>query len=156
MISRTTDANYLDLCQYIQREVEKLGIVLQIDLMPTASLRQAKSSGKLELFRASWIADYPDAENYLGLYYSKNFSPNGPNYTHYKNATYDRWFEKSYAIKDPTQREAIYQKMDSLMTQDFPVIPLYYDKAVRFVQKNVRGLSMNPINILHLKTVRKE
>ena len=151
-----TDANYLDLCQYIQREVEKLGIVLQIDLMPTASLRQAKSSGKLELFRASWIADYPDAENYLGLYYSKNFSPNGPNYTHYKNATYDRWFESSYAMKDFTQREAIYQKMDSLMTLDFPVIPLYYDKAVRFVQKNVSGLPMNPINILHLKTVRKE
>ena len=33
--------------------------------MPTATLRQAKSSGKLEAFRASWIADYPDAENYL-------------------------------------------------------------------------------------------
>ena len=150
-----TDANYLDLCQYIQREVEKIGIKIQIDLMPTASLRQAKSSGKLDLFRASWIADYPDAENYLGLFYSKNFSPQGPNYTHYQNPLFDQWFEKSYLLKDINEREKWYRKMDSLMLTDYPVIPLYYDKAIRFVQKNVSGLTMNPINILSLKTVKK-
>ena len=151
-----TDANYLDLCQYIQREVEKIGIKIQIDLMPTASLRQAKSSGKLDLFRASWIADYPDAENYLGLFYSKNFSPQGPNYTHYQNPLFDQWFEKSYQLKDINEREKWYRKMDSLMLTDYPVIPLYYDKAIRFVQKNVSGLTMNPINILSLKTVKKK
>ena len=151
-----TDANYLDLCQYIQREVEKIGIRMQIDLMPTASLRQAKSSGKLELFRASWIADYPDAENYLGLFYSPNFSPQGPNYTHYQNPLFDQWFKKAYTLKSTMEREALYAKMDSLILSDYPIIPLYYDKAIRFVQKDIRGLSMNPINILNLKTVSKQ
>ena len=151
-----TDANYLDICQYIQREVEKIGIQMQIDLMPTASLRQAKSSGKLELFRASWIADYPDAENYLGLYYSKNFSPGGPNYTHYSNSQFDQWFEEAYRIKDNLQRAQRYQQMDSLMLAQHPVIPIYYDQAIRFVQKNIKGLPMNPINILELKRVKKE
>ena len=129
---------------------------MQIDLMPTASLRQAKSSGKLELFRASWIADYPDAENYLGLYYSKNFSPVGPNYTHYSNSQFDQWFEEAYRIKDNAQRAKRYQQMDSLMLAHYPVIPIYYDQAIRFVQKNVKGLPMNPINILELKRVKKE
>lgn len=124
--------------------------------MPTASLRQAKTSGKLELFRASWIADYPDAENYLGLFYSKNFSPNGPNYTHYSNAQYDQWFEESYLIKNPKKRAKHYRQMNRLMLSEYPVIPLYYDQAIRFAQKNVKGLSMNPINILQLKTVKKE
>lgn len=151
-----TDANYLDICQYIQREVEKIGIQMQIDLMPTASLRQAKSSGKLELFRASWIADYPDAENYLGLYYSKNFSPGGPNYTHYSNSQFDQWFEEAYRIKDNLQRAQRYQQMDSLVLAQHPVIPIYYDQAIRFVQKNIKGLPMNPINILELKRVKKE
>ncbi|MGC6422947.1 MAG: ABC transporter substrate-binding protein [Flavobacteriaceae bacterium] len=151
-----TDANYLDVCQYIQREVDKLGIQMHIDLMPTASLRQAKSSGKLELFRASWIADYPDAENYLGLYYSQNFSPQGPNYTHYSNPQYDSWFEKAYTLKESHKREVLYRKMDSLILADYPVIPLYYDKAIRFVQKGITGLPMNPINTLSLKTVKKE
>ena len=129
---------------------------MQIDLMPTASLRQAKSSGKLELFRASWIADYPDAENYLGLYYSKNFSPGGPNYTHYSNSQFDQWFEEAYRIKDNLQRAQRYQQMDSLMLAQHPVIPVYYDQAIRFVQKNIKGLPMNPINILELKRVKKE
>ena len=151
-----TDANYLDICQYIQREVEKIGIQMQIDLMPTASLRQAKSSGKLELFRASWIADYPDAENYLGLHYSKNFSPGGPNYTHYSNSQFDQWFEEAYRIKDNLQRAQRYQQMDSLVLAQHPVIPIYYDQAIRFVQKNIKGLPMNPINILELKRVKKE
>lgn len=151
-----TDANYLDICQYLQKELEKIGIEIQIDLMPTASLRQAKSSGKLELFRASWIADYPDAENYLGLFYSKNFSPNGPNYTHYSNPTFDRTFEASYGINSIEKRKIQYQKLDSLVVADQAVIPLYYDKVIRFVQKNVDGLSLNPINILSLKTVKKE
>ena len=87
-IKLATDSNYIDLCEYLQREFQKIGIEIKIDVMPTASLRQAKSSGKLELFRASWIADYPDAENYLSLFNSINFSPSGPNYTHYKNLNF--------------------------------------------------------------------
>ena len=46
--------------------------------------------------------------------------------------------------------------MNRLMLSEYPVIPLYYDQAIRFAQKNVKGLSMNPINILQLKTVKKE
>ncbi|MGA1772108.1 MAG: ABC transporter substrate-binding protein [Flavobacteriaceae bacterium] len=151
-----TDANYLDLCEYLQREWEKIGVKLQIDVMPTATLRQAKSSGKLELFRASWIADYPDAENYLGLYYSKNFAPFGPNYTHFKNETYDSLFEKTFLIKSPKQRYTLYKKLDSIVMTHHPIINLFYDKAVRFLQPNVVGMTMNPINTLNLKRVKKE
>ena len=61
----SSDANYLDIVEYIQRELLKIGINIKINILPPSSLRQAKSNGKLEMFRASWIADYPDAENYL-------------------------------------------------------------------------------------------
>src|SRR5690606_25080858 len=64
-----TNSQYLDLCEYVQRELEKLGIAVTIDVMPPSTLRQMKSSGELDIFRASWIADYPDAENYLSLFY---------------------------------------------------------------------------------------
>ena len=82
-----TNSQYLDLCEYIQRELENVGIKVIIDVVPPSTLRQLKSSGELDVFRASWIADYPDAENYLSLFYSeKTFTPNGPNYTHFKNS----------------------------------------------------------------------
>ena len=86
----TTSNNYLDFCEFIQKELEKLGIEIIIDVIPGSALKQAKANGKLDFFRASWIADYPDAENYLSLFYSKNFAPNGPNYTHFRYNEYDK------------------------------------------------------------------
>ena len=154
-ITLSTDANYVDICEYLQRELQKIGINIKIDVMPPATLKQARSSGKLEMFRSSWIADYPDAENYLSLLYSKNFSPSGPNYTHFSDPEFDTLFEKSFEILNPRKRSEIYQKMDSIAMKKHPMVLLYYDQVIRFSQKNIDGLSINPINLLSLKRVRK-
>ena len=156
IITLSTDSNYIDLCEYLQRELQKIGIKINIEVMPTATLRQAKSSGKLELFRASWIADYPDAENYLSLFYSPNFSPNGPNYTHFKSEKFDKMYEDALKIVSDSLRFTKYREMDSLVLSDFPIVPLYYDQVVRFIQKDVIGMEINPINLLILKSVKKK
>ncbi|RDK87168.1 ABC transporter substrate-binding protein [Marinirhabdus gelatinilytica] len=151
-----TNSQYLDVCEYIQRELEKLGIDVAIDVMPPSTLRQMKSSGELDIFRASWIADYPDAENYLSLFYSGNFTPNGPNYTHFKHEVFDSLYVAAQKISDIELRKSLYVKMDSIVIAEAPVVPLYYDVAVRFVSKKVNGLGINPQNFLFLKHVRKE
>ena len=151
-----TNSQYLDLCEFIQRELEKIGIQVQIDVVPPSTLRQMKSSGELAMFRASWIADYPDAENYLSLFYSKNFTPNGPNYAHFKNNIYDSLYLASLSLPNIEKRKLLYEKMDSIIIEEAPVVPLYYDMAVRFVNKKVSGLGINPQNFLVLKKVKKE
>jgi peptide/nickel transport system substrate-binding protein len=114
-----------------------------------------KSSGELDIFRASWIADYPDAENYLSLFYSPNFAPNGPNYMHFRNTTFDSIYEKALTISKIEERKMLYTKMDSIIVEEAPVVPLFYDMAVRFVNKKVSGLGINPQNFLVLKHVKK-
>ncbi|PVW14715.1 ABC transporter substrate-binding protein [Marixanthomonas spongiae] len=151
-----TNSQYLDICEYIQRELEKIGIAVEIDVMPPSTLRQMKSSGELDIFRASWIADYPDAENYLSLFYSENFTPNGPNYTHFKNVVFDSLYEKSLTISNIEKRKRLYVKMDSIVVAEAPVVPLFYDVAIRFVNKKVSGLGINPQNFLVLKHVKKK
>ncbi len=151
-----TDSNYQSICEFIQRELEKIGLNIIVDIMSPSTIRQKKWSGELEVFRASWIADYPDAENFLSPYYSKNHTPNGPNYTHFKNDTFDRLYEESFLITDTKVREQHYAKMDSIIVSHAPIVPLYYDEVVRFTQKNVRGLTNNPQNFLILKRVWKE
>lgn len=150
-----TNSQYLDLCEYIQRELEKVGIGVTIDVMPPSTLRQMKSTGELDIFRGSWIADYPDAENYLSLFYSPNFAPNGPNYMHFQNATYDSLYENSLKISEIDERKNLYSKMDSIIVDGAAVVPLFYDMAVRFVNKKVSGLGINPQNFLILKRVKK-
>jgi peptide/nickel transport system substrate-binding protein len=154
-ISITTTGNYLSFCEYIQRELQKIGLLVNVDVIPAATLKDAKANGKLDIFRASWVADYPDAENYLSLYYSKNFAPNGPNYTHFKSNLFDSWYEKAFTETNTISREQLYTKMDSLVMQEAPVVPLFYDEVVRFTRKNVIGLGINPINLLELKQVKK-
>tara|TARA_R110002049_G_scaffold53121_4_gene148829 strand:- start:223 stop:1650 length:1428 start_codon:yes stop_codon:yes gene_type:complete len=151
-----TNSQYLDICEYIQRELEKIGIDVTVDVMPPSTLRQMKSSGELDIFRASWVADYPDAENYLSLFYSPNFTPNGPNYTHYKNAVFDSLYVEAQTISDIDQRKLLYTRMDSILIREAPIVPLFYDMAVRFVNKKVSGLGINPQNFLILKRVKKD
>lgn len=151
-----TNSQYLDLCEFIQRELEKLGIAVSIDVMPPSTLQQMRSSGELEIFRSSWIADYPDAENYLSLFYSPNFSPNGPNYTHFKSQEFDSIYQKSLTISNIDERKLLYTQMDSIVIEEAPIVPLYYDVAARFVNRKVSGLGINPQNFLVLKRVKKD
>ncbi len=155
-ITITTNGNYLDLCEFIQRELQSIGLQTKVDVIPPSTLRQGKSNGQLPIFRASWIADYPDAENYVSLFYSKNFAPNGPNYTHFRNDVYDDLYEASIKEVNVEKRHELYQKMDSIIIEEAPVVSLYYDEVIRFSQKNVHGLGINPIDLLHLKRVRKK
>src|SRR5690606_5192580 len=125
----STNNTYLDIAEYLQREWEKLGIKVKVDVMPPSTLRQAMATGKLSFFRGSWIADYPDAENYLSLFYSRNFTPNGPNYTHFKNEVFDRLYQQALQTVDEKDRSGLYRKMDAMIAGDVPVIVLFYDKV---------------------------
>lgn len=152
----STDSNYQDIFEYLQREFEKMGIRTSIDVMPSSAIRQARADGSIDAFRSSWIADYPDAESYLSLFYSPNQTPAGPNYTFYENKVYDSLYVHAKTLVDVNERKLVYKKMDSIMIDGAPIVPLYYDEAVRFVQKNVSGLGINPQNFLVLKHVKKE
>ena len=151
----TSTPDYLDLCKYMQHQVANIGIEMKIEVSPPAAVKEMKAEAKLAFFRASWIADYPDAENYLSMFYSRNFCPQGPNYTHFSNPEFDRLYEKSMATVNDSVRFQYYRRMEKIMMEEAPVIVLYYDQVLRFVQKNIEGLGSNPMNLLSLKRVKK-
>lgn len=155
-ITLTTTSNYLSFCEFIQRELEKTGLIINVDVMPEATLRSARSNGKVDMFRSSWVADYLDAENYLSIFYSKNFAPNGSNYFHFKNNTVDSLYNKAFTITNIEKRKYLYKTIDSLAMENAIMVPLYYDEVIRFTRKNVKGLGINPTNMLDLRYVKKD
>lgn len=150
-----TVASYLDYCQFIQSQLAEIGIKIKVEVNADAMNRELIAKGQQAFFRGSWIADYPDAENYLSLFYSPNFSPQGPNTTHFTNPTFDRWYEQALLETESTQRIILYQKMDSLLLAEAPIVPLYYDQSVRLHHSNITGLGSHPMNLLTLKRVKK-
>jgi peptide/nickel transport system substrate-binding protein len=154
-ITLTTNASYLDLCRFIQSQLGEIGIKVKIDVTPPATLREMIAQSKVDFFRGSWIADYPDAENYLSLFYSPNFCPAGPNYTHFSSHAYDELYRECISENNDSLRGLIYVDMDRLMIDEAPVVVLYYDEVLRFTHKNILGLGSNPMNLLNLKQVKK-
>lgn len=154
-IPLSTSAEYIDICEYLQSELAQFGIIIDIEVNQAATNNQLIANSKAQFFRKSWVADYPDAENYLSLFKSENFAPSGPNYTHYKNHQYDLWYDEAMSSTNDSLRYVLYQKMDSTIIADAPIVPLFYDEVVRFYQNNIKGLGINAMNLLQLKNVSK-
>ena len=149
-----TTQDYIDIAKFVQSALTEIGLNCRVEEMMPAALREKRANGNLPFFRSSWVADYPDAENYLSLFTTNNFTPQGPNYTHYSNAKFDELYQKSLTCNDLEKRAKIYHEMDSLMMTEAPVVILFYDEVLRFVNKNVEGLGSNPTNMLNLKRVK--
>ncbi|WP_426059485.1 ABC transporter substrate-binding protein [Hymenobacter sp. B1770] len=145
-----------EISEYLQKQWANVGVQVQIDINQSAAQQDLVDNGKVAFFSKSWLGDYPDAENYLALFYSPNFSPAGPDKTHFKNAAYDKLYDEARRTLDVDQRTALYQAMDRIVVEESPVISLYYDEVVRLTQNNVRGLTPNPMNQLLLERVYKE
>lgn len=149
----STNETYKDIALYIANEAEKVGLNLSIDVVQPSLLREWMVSGQVDFFRGSWIADYPDAENYLSLFYSGNDAP--PNYTRFNHEAFDAYYEKASKIADVNDRLVLYAKMDSILIEEAPVIFLYYDEIIRLTHSNILGAKPNALNSLDLKFIRK-
>lgn len=150
----TTD-NYLEQTEFIQAQLAENNIHVKINVDKPSVLRQAVAACEYNFFKKSWVGDYADEENFMSLFYSKNFAPIGSNYTHYKNPEFDVLFEKVIKEQNRDVKNVLYQKMDQMLIDDSPVVPLYYDQVIRLVGKDVVNLSTNPMNLLNLKNVKK-
>jgi ABC-type transport system substrate-binding protein len=151
-ITLHTISVYSDMADFIAKQLSESGIPVKIEVVPKYLLLQMTSNSTAAFFRGSWIADYPDAENYLSVFYSKNPAP--PNYTRYKSPAFDAVFEKALRETNDSLRYIYYRQADQVVIADAPVVPLWYDKAVHLVQNNVHDFKPNALNLLELRRVR--
>lgn len=150
-----TTTTYRDLIEFVQGQLNSVGIRTRVEVSQGASLREMIAKNSINFFRGNWIADYPDAENYLSVFYSHNKVPFGPNYTAFYRKDFDQLFDASYQAKTDSARVKLYRQMDQLVMDESPVAVLYYYKLVNLYQNNISGISTNGQNLLILKRVKK-
>ena len=71
----------------------KIGVRLKLDFMTWDAFLAAVNEGRVQMYRMGWVGDYPDAQNFLQLFYGPNRSP-GVNHSNFENAAYDAAYEK--------------------------------------------------------------
>lgn len=142
---------YADFASFVARQLEDIGLHIQVEVVQKSLLLEETAQSEALFFRGSWLADYPDAENYLSVFYSPNPAP--PNYTRYKDPVYDRLYERALRQNDDSVRYDLYRQMDQRVIDAAPVVPLWYDEVVHLIQPRVHGLEPNALNLLELRRV---
>lgn len=150
------NARTASVAEAVQEQWKEVGITAKLRMVDFPQHLAMVRSGKLPLWRTSWIGDYPDPENFLALFYSKYKSPVGPNTTHFNSIEVDSLFE---AALDPrlTQQERyrLYTKLQHIVVDEAPWVFLYYNVLQRLVQPTVTRLTVDGSNRMVLESVRK-
>ena len=137
----------------VQAQLKDIGIDAQLDFMQASTMRSSQVGGELPFWRGNWGADYFDPENFMALFYSKNHSPMGPNYTHYQNAAADSLYELAMKLTDFEVRKKLYNEMEQIVLEDSPMIILYYNQIVYLKNKKVTRMYIDGLNTMILKNV---
>lgn len=142
---------YAELGSFVAKQLEDIGIKIQVEVVQKSVLLEQTAKSQALFFRGSWMADYPDAENYLSVFYSRNPAP--PNYTRYNNPEYDKLYDKALLEENDSTRFELYRQMDNLILADAPIVPLWYDMVIRLSHPRIRNFIPNSLNIPELKRV---
>ncbi len=120
----SADSNTRQSMELMADMYQKIGIVLKASYNTWPAFIEKMNRRQSQMFRLGWVADYPDAENFFQLFYSKNESP-GPNHANYRNAEINRMYEEIRTLQDTPERTAIYEKMAGVIVEDCPWIFMY-------------------------------
>ena len=119
-------------------------------VMHFASFIQDQQQGKLQLFNAGWVMDYPDPEDVLDL---KFHSKSALNDIGYVNTEADRLLEQARTERNPEARIKTYQQVEQLLLQDGAWLPLYFGQRHQVVNSAVKGWIEPPMVLPRLRFV---
>ncbi len=123
-----TDVVFRQRGEFLKRCFKSVGLSVEIDYMDWPTFQNKIKTKSAQMFSLGWIADYPDAENFLQLFYSKNSSP-GPNNFNYSNPDFDRLYEQVLTMPDSHERTELYRKAEQIVVDDCPAVFLMHGVA---------------------------
>ncbi len=137
---------------------ENLNIKVNMTQLPFPQHLENLETGKAMFWRAGWVADYPDPENFLNLLWSahipaKMSDKSYLNSVRYSSKKFDEYFTKALQTTDDDQRNLLYLAADQTAMDDAAIMPIFYYKDHRLLQKNVKNFAQNPMEHRLLREV---
>lgn len=147
------------MLDWMRRQLQQLGIQLEIRATDYNRFQEKMQRGVAQMFMWGWVADYPDAENFLFLLYGPHARANGDgeNASNYQNAEYDALFEKMRYLDDGPEKDAVIAKMVAIVQKDAPWMFGYVPNSGGVYQqwvKNAKPTQMvrNTLQFLRIDT----
>lgn len=142
----------------IQSMLAELGVTVTFDIYPMAQHYERLETGQAEFWRAGWIADYPDPENFLNLLYGQHVPENLDdksylNSVRYQSEAFDSLFYAALHETDPDARLELFIQADQQAMNDAAIMPLFYDEYIRLLNPRVQNFPQNAMEYRDLTRV---
>ena len=115
---------------------ERVGIRLELAFYTWDAFLKAVNEGRVQMYRMGWVGDYPDAENFLQLFHSRNANP-GPNHSNYSNAEFDAEYDAAMEAASADERNAHWRRCQEIVREDCPWVFTHFNKANSLVRPRV-------------------
>jgi oligopeptide transport system substrate-binding protein len=149
----------LDVAEAIKSMLSQ-NLNIQIDLSQVVWAQHTNNVelGKTNFWRFGWVADYPDPNNFLNLFYGKNVPATMEeaaytNPSRYKNPAFDALYEKALTTTNEAERNKLYAQLDQMIVDDAPVLLIYYSMNRRLLQPYVRNCPNNGMEYRNFREV---
>lgn len=133
--------------QILRKNIEKLNPKFRVDLrgVDWANFLDKAQRRLMPLFARGWLADYPDAHNFIyAFYHSQGRYPSAQGYA---NPELDALIEKAVVEPSSVRRAALYRKILAKGHDEAPAIFTVHPAGVYGVRTWVKGLVDNPVNL---------
>jgi len=118
------DTTYRQMGQFLESSMENIGLEVEPEYLDWPLYLEKLNTKSYQICMAGWIADWPDAENFLQIFYSKN-SP-WPNHTNYSSPEFDAIYEQVKVMEDCPERTELYRQAQRIVVEDAPSAFLYH------------------------------
>lgn len=150
---------HINVAEEVQKQLkENLNIDIDLNIVPFGQKLEDSKYARADMFRSSWIADYPSPENFLTLLYGNLVpasikEPSFPNVARYKNPEFDKLYEQGMMAKSREESYKYFMEAEQLAMHDAPLLILWYDENFRLLQSRVRNFPNNGMQYRDLSIV---
>lgn len=149
---------YVKVAEAVQRMLDQeLSASVVVSVLPEEQHFSRIEAGHAQFWREGWIADHPDPENFLALFYGRNApldtaEPSFLNSTRHRDSRFDSLFAQAVRTAGVEQRMGLLARAERVLQENAVAIPLYHERAVRLLQPWVQDM---PINGMEYRDMRR-
>lgn len=143
-----------DLAQLLKQQLEKTG-VFQVEIKSSEWATYVKQlrQGQMMLALLGWYPDYIDPDDFLTPFLHSG--ANSWTGSGYKNPEVDKLLDQAVTLTDQQKRAELYKKVQEILAEDVPIVPLLQGKLYVVTQKNVGGVKIGPSMLMPYYTLYK-
>lgn len=145
-----TDESTRRFAEFTLQQFEEIGLHIKPYLQDFPTLLGKMRKKQCQIYYSGWHADYPDAENFLQLFYSGNVD-RGTNNSNYRNAEFDKLYTQAVDMQPSKERLDLYVKMIRMINEDCPIVLLTEPVAYLLTQPWVRNVKPHPLGYGYFK-----